>query len=423
MLAQSENSQISKPRSPVSKISVQARVDYILKFSKHPAIVLSQQKQSYSNIASLFLTMLPERQNAAFVSASEKLTNIQLRCRLIEQLFGDALFDPEQPMYVSISRLLKQQPEPITIVIEHAHYLTRQMLHELCQFSEFAKKSNKSVGIALFGDFSLGAMLANEKAVFDKRISIISAEQGQLLPLKAKLFKQPNAIQYGKPVKVILFVVLLLIVAGGLYQLFIGEALVNNPQKTTTEVHQPERFVVPIANEKPVISKQVSPIKIESKQLMATPSEIINAIQTTTTKLELHKVVSATPNEINLALLTVPTKTVQKKPESLARQLNKIDAQYYRTWKTGFVIQYAGFYEYQTYQQFLIEHPSLVYMGYHRQLHNKDYIVITSVVYPSKQQALVALNGLSKALQADGAWIKSVGSIHREINDFNLTKT
>ena len=93
-------------------ISVTARIDYNIRFAKQAVLVVGNNTEQYSQLASQFLVSLsnvkptvdhPDTHiNVAFVAASSKLNDIQIRCRLIEQLFVNTLFDPEQSLAVSV---------------------------------------------------------------------------------------------------------------------------------------------------------------------------------------------------------------------------------------------------------------------------------------------------------------------------------
>lgn len=73
----------------VTTISTNARVDYILRFSKHAVLVVDQDESIYSQVASQFLGSLDNDHNAAFITISPKLNDIQIRCRIVEQLFAE----------------------------------------------------------------------------------------------------------------------------------------------------------------------------------------------------------------------------------------------------------------------------------------------------------------------------------------------
>jgi len=186
-LAQSIDSE--NTLNSITKISANARIDYILRFSKQAILVVDDQLAHCSTVANQFLGALPSDNNAAFISISPKLNNIQVRCRLIEQLFTDELFDPEQSIAVSLINLAKKNRQPLSIVVENAHLLSLQIIHELCQLAEIAKKANYQISVLMLGLPQAGVTVANNNGLFRKNLSILSAQTGQLLSLNSKLFK------------------------------------------------------------------------------------------------------------------------------------------------------------------------------------------------------------------------------------------
>ena len=129
-------------------ISVIARIDYIQRFSEQMTVVIDKDSAVYSKVARQYLANISQESsnpemNVAFVAASSKINDIQMRCRLIEQLFANTLFDPEQSLAVSILRLAKQNNGIITVIVEHAQALSLQIKYELCQLVDTAKKTKK----------------------------------------------------------------------------------------------------------------------------------------------------------------------------------------------------------------------------------------------------------------------------------------
>ena len=84
------------------------------------SLVVDQSQNVYSAVGSQFLGSMPTDHNAAFISVSPKLNDIQIRCRLIEQLFVDTLFDPEEALAVSVLNLLKNNNAPSTSKLVNA---------------------------------------------------------------------------------------------------------------------------------------------------------------------------------------------------------------------------------------------------------------------------------------------------------------
>lgn len=194
MSALAQITKLSMNASSVETISTNARIDYILRFSKQAILIVDEQSEAYSKVGSLFLGALPVNQNACFISISVKLNDIQIRCRIIEQLFGSSLFDPEQSLAVSIFNLAQQSDEAISIVIEHAHLLSLQLMYELCQLNKICQKSNTSINVLMLGTAKAGALIVDNKALFENKMSILSANTGQLLSFKDPQFKHQSSL-------------------------------------------------------------------------------------------------------------------------------------------------------------------------------------------------------------------------------------
>ncbi|MEW6991878.1 SPOR domain-containing protein [Colwelliaceae bacterium 6441] len=206
----------------VTTISATARVDYILRFSKQAVMVVDEQITLCSSIGSQFLSNLSAEQNAAYITMSAKLNDLQVRCRIIEQLFGNTLFDPEQSVAVSLINLVKKHKQAISIVIDNAHLLSLQLTHELCQLAEIAKKSDHQINVLLLSTPQGGFKVSQNQSLFQKKLAIISAETGQLISHNAKLFKpQQNYLAF-TPMKKwgIFFLLLAIVLAGSVYFLF-----------------------------------------------------------------------------------------------------------------------------------------------------------------------------------------------------------
>jgi DamX protein len=206
----------------VTTISAIARVDYILRFSKQAVMVVDEQIALCSSVGSQFLSNLSSDHNAAYITMSAKLNDLQVRCRIIEQLFGNTLFDPEQSVAVSLINLVKQHKQPVSIVIDNAHLLSLQLTHELCQLAEIAKRSDHQISILMLSTPQGGLKVCQNQSLFHKKLTIISAQSGQLISHNSKTFKPKKNYLAITPIKkwIVFFLVLALVAAGSVYLLF-----------------------------------------------------------------------------------------------------------------------------------------------------------------------------------------------------------
>lgn len=97
--------------------------------------------------------------NKCYVTPTRGLNDIQVRSRIIEQLFGNVLFDPEMPMLTSFIEL--SQPQQILIAIDNCQFLSGRVIGELLQLSSEAKNLGLDLTVVLALDKSLNSTLLN----------------------------------------------------------------------------------------------------------------------------------------------------------------------------------------------------------------------------------------------------------------------
>ena len=71
MSALIKNIGLSDDKTSVTKISANARIDYILRFSKQAIIVVDESTEQNGQITNQFIATIPEQHNAAYISLSE----------------------------------------------------------------------------------------------------------------------------------------------------------------------------------------------------------------------------------------------------------------------------------------------------------------------------------------------------------------
>ncbi|MDC2889074.1 AAA family ATPase [Psychrosphaera algicola] len=103
-------------------------------------------------------TAMPDA-NKCYVTASKNITDVQLRSRIIEQLFGNVLFDPEKPLVSSFLEF-NQQTE-LMVAIDNAHYMSAKLVGELLQVFSQINGAGIQFSIVLSFDKSISATLLN----------------------------------------------------------------------------------------------------------------------------------------------------------------------------------------------------------------------------------------------------------------------
>jgi len=441
-------------------ISVTSRIDYNLRFTQQAVIVVGNNTEQYSQLASQFLVNLSDVKptvgklphqdnhiNVAFVSASSKLNDIQIRCRLIEQLFVNTLFDPEQSLAESVLRFAKQHGEAISIVIDHAHALSLQVKYELCQLVNLAKKSKLTINVVLFGLTEAAQQLAMNKSLFKNKIVIIDAETSKVINLDDNtmiLNNDQSPLSFGQKVSFFSGMVILVIVLFWVYLLIaedFNQQAFNSTDQTVLEKNN-QQIVLPsklsnVLSHKPArqmqkqnkteVVESLIKLSVSEVRTQAT-SEEINQVLMTTFLVAAIETSSAEASDVLQALVIVENKIddniVRATTNELANQTQLVETatNYYQTkakeYENGYVVQVAGFSDEKLLKRFLLLYPEESFYSYQRQLNDKKFTVITSKVYQNKASAKATIQLLPIQLIERKPWVKSISSVINEINTF-----
>ena len=417
----------------VTSISSNARIDYIMRFSKQAVLVVDPNSENYSLVGRQFLGALSPEHNAAYITVSAKLNDIQIRCRLIEQLFADVLFDPEEPLAVTVLKLVSDKTQNISIVVENVHFISLQLMHEFCQLAELAAKADCCVNVLLLGEEKAGKLVAANKVIFNHKLSMVSASNGQLIPLDAKSFQSNSSIIMATPLKKVIGVITLLatltfILLISLYQM--GSSSVTETTVGVAQVNtqsDPAKITEPRANSalapkvmlRPATATDIyqllSKRPINSAQVIdntvAAPAEVASLLVANNLPLSVEQEINqSTENEDIIQTTTINTQTpLTKKPTTIS---------YYEKFNTGYVVQIIGCRTRDAHDQFMLEYQTLALASYSRLLNNAEFMVVTSNVYPLKSDAIAAMSMLPSELQEKGPWVKSIEAIKNEIKEY-----
>jgi DamX protein len=445
----------------VTSISVSARIDYIQRFSKQTVLVIDNDVDVYTQAARQFLINLSKEKsaqesNVAFVSASTKLNDIQMRCRLIEQLFANTLFDPEKSLAVSIINLSKESKDSITIVIEHAHALSLQIKYELCQLVDVANKTHRKINVVLFGQEQAAQDAAVNKTIFKNKLAIIDAKSGQLFSLDHAKFNSDNSIFTKKFWQRLLITVVTISTVIGLswfmlieydnfnlYQLPIAnvnssdEASIK-PDSTLTNTRENK-----LVNDEVLLKKNQANISeihaallgkkilnIEVVNRSAKAEDILKAldlsgVQVTTPQMkETEMIVSKSVVGKSEIVKLEKIKEI-KSSQVIVQEKNKLPntdspliltPNYYLSASTGFVVQIVGFTDMALLTRFTDKYPNLEYFSYQKKLNGQLFVVLTTKIFENKEQAREALQFLPQAITERGVWVKALSTVQNEIN-------
>ncbi len=441
-------------------ISVTARIDYNLRFAKQAVLVVGDNTEQYSHLASQFLVSLSNGKpsaiqhdaqnnhiNVAFVAASSKLNDIQMRCRLIEQLFVNTLFDPEQSLAVSVLRFAKQHGEAISIVIDHAHALSLQVKYELSQLVHLAKKSKLAINVVLFGLTEAAQQLATNKSLFKNKMVVIDAESGQVVSLEDKkmtLAKNASPLALWQKISLASAIVIIGAALIWVYSIIaedVNKQTFSTKEQTVLEGQTSQELLLPISNDnlgnektrimqkkqKAILVEQSTHASKSSDTVQATSEEINHALMTNQL-VSLSKKIPAEAGDVLQALAAADNKIAAKVVDSLDKEVViqhrtvEISNSYYKTkseeFGKGYVIQIAGFSDNKLAERFLSLYPEQNLYSYQKQLNGNGFTVITTKAFPNKADAKSIIQSLPMQLIERKPWVKSISSVINEINTF-----
>jgi len=436
----SANKQIKSIIEPnVTSISTNARIDYIMRFSKHAVLVVDESSDVYSAVGSQFLGALPSNHNAAFIAISPKLNEIQIRCRLIEQLFVDTLFDPEEALAVTVLKLATDNKEVISIVVENVELLSLQLMHEFCQLAELAAKAGRCVNVLLLGGEKVTELISAHTVVFTNKLSIVSAIDGQLISID-KLASNKNRLKLSTPYKKSMIAIVCLLSATIIPVVFLYQ--VESPKLSDLTIFTDKNSL----NLNTLKREKSSFIKVnESTYPQATSNEIFQNLSPHNVDGHVMEHIEiAEPNEVASVLITEQANSNQiSEKEIKEEQIEKeekfkiedfestiyldtpkvtennevvLSESYFQDTNQGYVAQIIGFSKFDTYKVFMEKYKQQNFVSYSRTLNSATVFIITTRAYPMKSDVNTVISKLPIELQENKPWIKSVEAINNEIN-------
>jgi len=430
----------------VTNISATARVDYIQRFSKQAVLVVHEDYQVSADVGHQYIAQLPAQSNTAFVSISSKHNDIQIRCRIVEQLFGQQAFDPEVSLAVSLINQLKQESQKLTIVIANAQHLSLQLLHELTQLCEIAKKSDFLVSVLMLSNMETGQTVALHKDLFAKKLSILAADSGQLISINDASFRSSGSQFLTKNVSRWLFIFVALFAIGaaiiyGLTQVEIDNSVPSSSLKKETFVSVPTEATetTPQANNPSVeqatsqdilaalngdVTEEVELVdKVVEPTLPASANDILGAIQTkdSAVSLEPNSVlveqnsIDASSIDAHEEFLLETTPNTQMAAQSQPTIEANINGEYYQTFQQGYVIQLGNYSQLSAVEN-MIETSNDTELHYYARMQNgTNNWVLTSKVFLSRNEADEAKQVLKEQNPESSFWTRSLASVHADI--------
>jgi len=435
---------LSDDNTSVTKISANARIDYILRFSKQAILVIDESAEQSAQITNQFISTIPEQHNAAYISLSNQFSDIQIRCRIIEQLSAGELFDPEASLAVSIINLAKKPQQAISIVLDNSQHLSLQILHEVSQLTAIAKKANLVINVIMFGSLQTGIKVQANKNLFHNKLTMLSAQSGQLISANSTIFQRPKVKWYSIKLNkwllsafVLLFglaaVVIMLLQQDSFNFTPLPKVQKNDETTLNAALTEPQYTVlnkevdinIAVANPSDIYSSllvdkmQKNAVQLTADPAPATPNDIMLAMTSLPAR---HTSSTNIDSEITVDIVQEQQTTVNSTSSTDAALLKetsiKLAANYYLSQKSGFVIQIAAFDDIELANDYMMSLAKINSHVYQRLLNNNTNFVITSAIYADKLSAKQALLALPESIIARQPWIKTLKLVKREINAF-----
>jgi DamX protein len=434
---------LSDDNTSVTKISANARIDYILRFTKQAILVIDESSEQNAQITNQFIATIPEQHNAAYISLSNQFSDIQVRCRIIEQLSAGELFDPEISLAVSIVNLARKSQQAISIVLDNTQHLSLQLLHEASQLTAIAKKANLVINVIMFGSPQAGIKIQENQNLFHNKLTLLSAQSGQLLSANAAIFQKVKVKWYTIKINKWLlaaFVLLFALAATVIVLLqqdsfnFTGlpkaegdkkidlSAVLTEPQ--TTVLNKNTAIVTLLAEPNDVYLSLIAPkinpleIKVAEAPAPATPNDMMIAM--TSLSLTNDSEVNNTLESVKLtrAQQNIDHQEIAAESSIGAKKSMTGASEYYLAHDTGFVIQIAAFSDIVRRDEFIRNLADVEYHVYQRLLNGVAVFVITSPIYADRILVEQQLLTMPESIRLRQPWIKSIKVINSEINVF-----
>lgn len=152
------NTEISQFYIPESRLAFIKKVQASLSHGKI-AVIEGSTGTGKTVLLEETLTQTYPDANKCYLTAVQGMGDIQVRSRIIEQLFGNVLFDPELPLLTSFIEF--NQAQQMLITIDNCQFLSGRIVGELLQLFSEAKNLQIDLSICLALDKSLNSTLLN----------------------------------------------------------------------------------------------------------------------------------------------------------------------------------------------------------------------------------------------------------------------
>ena len=416
------NTVVKNLREEQEEMSAVSRINYLFKFTQQSILVVDETSD-FGAVGRQYLGEL-EDANAALVAVSQKMTDIQLRCRIIEQLAPNTIFDPEKSLADTVVNLLEINAQPLSIVIENAQHLSDTMINELLCFPRQFKSLRPSshCDLLFVGNAEAHQRCHNIENSNGFDLVSISADTGKLFVANTVNKTEPHTKKISF---VSVFVVLLtLLIAASVFMLIqTSDSKKSNgsslAQLKKTSGNNKAEFNTGL---EPRV--KLTPLVNIGYPLSATNTEIYDALVANGAN-ETPKDNGTAASEQRLSKQEDNNRSSQRKSEENTTKIDVSNGTINNPYRfilesnEGVVIQFASLSNLKAVEQFIDSIKSTIALSWYPKLiSGQRYYVVVSSVYKDRGVARKALNKLPTNIRSQGLWLKDVKSAKLELSEY-----
>lgn len=178
-----------------SQLQLLERLQHLIYLSSSLLILSGEKGSGKSTLAEQLSNALPKEQQQVFISISPATTVEKIRQQIITQLYNNPLFNPEDRLIDTFSRLQKEQPESRhrLLIIDNAQHLPTALFLELCELLSLLGESEFNFNLLLLTDEKANADFLEQ---VEQELPASLAKELELVELSVDLlpYKEAEAL-------------------------------------------------------------------------------------------------------------------------------------------------------------------------------------------------------------------------------------
>lgn len=410
----------------------------------HHVQLIGAEGSGKSTLALAIAELFSEQMNIAFIS--QALNTEQTSKQLMQQWFTVTPL-PDIPLHVQVNYQLEHS-QPLLLIVDDYHDITDE-LHRLflslpCKLVSCSNKVIHSPDLQLTIPYitqaDAGQLLANEPLNAVSVAERLTRSDNNLYLLLSPPAVTPLAIAEKKWLKISSLVALLLIILILFWWLVIRQHDVTaNVDKTQIPfpVSIPEQTPPNVATEITVIADEVLPADQKTDEILPEPVEssveepletppetVVQVTDSAVTDIEDHTEPQiADTTETSATVTSVGTTDIARTEIPTVAETTAVfaydEAQLLAIPETQRAVQLILLSTAEAVARFRQTYPQLAVLCYQRRQASGQQFVLLLAPFADAAAAREALNALPQPLRTGGPFIKSLTSVHQEINAFH----